>query len=142
MNIKWDSYFGYPNHALTPYIPPFSFAFFLIPLVFWVFLSKKKVHVLSKFVSFLALFCWLVFKKIFVLFLGLGQEAQQVMCGAWGNKHIYQTFSGHLICISFSNLFFVFFFFFIPLVFWVFWHFTYIWHGLSQFPLLFVNWFF
>jgi hypothetical protein len=49
-----------------------------------VFLSKKNVHVLSKFVSFLVLFCWLVLKKIFVLFLGLGQEAQQVMCGAIG----------------------------------------------------------
>ncbi len=30
---------------------------------------------------------------------------------AWGSKHIYQIFFKHLVCISFSNLFFLLFFF-------------------------------
>ncbi len=62
----------------------FSFTIFsLIPLVFWMFLSKDYVHVLSKLASFLILFYWLVFFLVFVLLLGLGQEAQQIMCGGY-----------------------------------------------------------
>jgi len=82
----------------------------------------------------------------FVLFLGLGQEAQQVVCRgllAWGSKNIYEIFSRHLVCISlFHLIFLLFFFFFLPLVFWVFWHLIYMWHGLSHSMLIFVSFFF
>ncbi len=40
------------------FLTTFLLLFFFILLVFWVFLNKEYVHVLSKFVSLLVLFCF------------------------------------------------------------------------------------
>ncbi len=89
---------------------PFSFAIFsFIPLIFWMFLSKKMYmcypnlsHSLFCFVLLVGLF------YIFVLFLGLGQKAQQVVCGATSLGQ--QTYLPNLLGtfnMHFTNLFFL-----------------------------------
>ncbi len=65
-------------HFLTLFLLLFFFSCFF----FWMFLSKEYVHALFKFVSFLILFCWLVFLKICFAFR-FGARNTSCVWGYW-----------------------------------------------------------